>query len=60
MTGFELPPITALLLFVGACLAGQSYRRVWKEEGPSWQLWFFGATAALLLCTVAFFPIAVG
>ncbi|MEO0371377.1 MAG: hypothetical protein AAF231_07975 [Pseudomonadota bacterium] len=60
MTGFELPPIAALLLFVTACLAGHSYRRVWKAEGPRWQLWFFGTTAGVLLCTVAFFPVQGG
>ncbi|MEL7281768.1 MAG: hypothetical protein AAFY35_11425 [Pseudomonadota bacterium] len=60
MSGFELPPVAALLFFVGACLAGHSYRRVWKAEGPRWQLWFFGTTAAILLCTVAFFPVQTG
>jgi len=46
-------------LFVIACLAGYRYRRVWKAEGPRWQLWLFGLIAASGLLTLAFVPMAV-
>lgn len=55
----SLTPPIATALFVLACLAGYRYRRVWKAEGPRWQLWLFGAVAALGLLTLAFVPLAV-
>lgn len=48
----------ATVLFVLACVAGYQYRRVWSAEGPRWQLWIYGAVAALCLATVAFLPVA--
>lgn len=45
------------MLFVIACLAGYQYRRTWKAEGPRWQLWLFGAVAAVALLTLGFLPL---
>jgi len=53
-----LTPTSATLLFVVGCLAGYSYRRVWKSEGPRWQLWLFGLVAATALLVLAFVPMA--
>jgi hypothetical protein len=55
-----LSPLFATVMFIGACLAGHSYRRVWKADGPRWQLWVFGLTAALLFGLVAFLPVRAG
>lgn len=52
-----LTPITATLVFVAAVLCGHSYRRVWKAEGPTWQLWVFGLGAAFGLLVLGFVPI---
>ncbi len=51
-----LTPLTATVLIFLAVLAGNRYRRVWKAEGPRWQLWLFGLLAALALLTLAFVP----
>ena len=53
-----LTPLVATLIFLVACLAGYRYRRVWKAEGPTWQLWVFGLVAAAALLTVGFVPLA--
>jgi hypothetical protein len=53
-----LPPLAATVLFVLACLAGYSYRRVWKAEGPRWQLWAYGTAAAAALLILAFVPMS--
>jgi hypothetical protein len=55
-----LSPVTATVLFVLACLAGYSYRRVWKTEGPRWQLWAYGMGAAAALLILAFVPMSTG
>ena len=55
-----LTPVSATVIFVIAVLAGYSYRRVWKAEGPRWQLWVFGGLAALCLLTVGFVPMRTG
>ncbi|MEL6584823.1 MAG: hypothetical protein AAFQ36_13410 [Pseudomonadota bacterium] len=55
-----LTPMLATVIFVAAVIAGYRYRRVWKAEGPRWQLWFFGVVAALCLATVAFVPVVPG
>ncbi|MEM7438334.1 MAG: hypothetical protein AAF393_01955 [Pseudomonadota bacterium] len=60
MGDFELKPLAATLIFVVAILAGYSYRRVWKNEGPRWQLWVFGVVAAVCLLTVGFTPVKTG
>lgn len=57
---FTLTPLTATLLIFVAVLAGNRYRRVWKAEGPRWQLWFFGLMAAVALLTLAFVPMQAG
>ncbi len=57
LTDFSLTPLAATLVFVFACLAGYQYRRVWKTEGPRWQLWLFGLAAAGALLAVAFMPL---
>ncbi|MEC8669085.1 MAG: hypothetical protein VXY45_14735 [Pseudomonadota bacterium] len=49
----------ALVLYVIACLSGYGYRRVWKAEGPRWQLWVYGLVAAATLLTLGFVPMAV-
>lgn len=51
-----LTPFTATLFFVIACLAGYHYRRVWKAEGPRWQLWLSGVVAGVLLLILGFVP----
>ncbi|MEP2718523.1 hypothetical protein [Pseudophaeobacter sp.] len=51
-----LTPLIATLLIFAAVLAGNRYRRVWKAEGPRWQLWLFGLIAAAALLTLAFVP----
>lgn len=54
-----LSPAVATTLFVLACLAGHRYRRVWKEEGPRWQLWVSGLIAASCLLVLALVPLSV-
>ena len=53
-----LTPLIATILIFLAVLAGNRYRRVWKAEGPRWQLWLFGLIAAASLLTLAFVPMA--
>ncbi len=53
-----LTPLIATILIFLAVLAGNRYRRVWKAEGPRWQLWLFGLIAAAALLTLAFVPMA--
>ncbi|WP_168798000.1 hypothetical protein [Pacificoceanicola onchidii] len=53
---FVLTPVLATVIFVIACLAGYSYRRVWKTEGPRWQLWIYGVIAAGCLLVLGFVP----
>jgi hypothetical protein len=50
----------ATIIFVIACLAGYQYRRVFKAEGPRYQLWIFGIIAAVSLLVLGFVPIKVG
>lgn len=54
---FSLTPYAATLIFVAAVIAGVNFRRVWKAEGPVWQLWAFGVIAAVCLVTVGFVPL---
>ncbi len=55
-----LTPIVATALFVLAVLAGYRYRRVWKTQGPQWQLWVFGLVAATCLLALGFIPLEFG
>ncbi|MEM6340429.1 MAG: hypothetical protein AAF729_04730 [Pseudomonadota bacterium] len=55
--GLYLTPASATFIFVVAVLAGYRYRRVWKAEGPAWQLWLSGLTAALCLLVLGFLPL---
>ncbi|MEM6323156.1 MAG: hypothetical protein AAF748_05705 [Pseudomonadota bacterium] len=57
MGDLYLTPLPATLIFVLAILAGHSYRRVWKAEGPRWQLWVYGTLAAACLIAVALTPV---
>lgn len=57
---FTLTPLSATILIFLAVLAGNRYRRVWKAEGPRWQLWLFGLIAAAALLTLGFVPMAPG
>lgn len=59
VTGLVLTPAMATTIFVLACLCGYRYRRVWKAEGPRWQLWLFGTLAALGLATLGFVPLSI-
>lgn len=52
-----LTPTTATGIFVVAVVAGYQYRRVWKSQGPRWQLWTFGGVAAACLLIVGFTPL---
>lgn len=54
-----LTPASATVIFVLSCLCGYKYRRVWKAEGPLWQLWLFGLAAAIGLATLGFVPMQV-
>lgn len=56
MGDVTLSPLIATVIFVAACLAGHHYRRVWKAEGPRWQLWVFGLLAAAGLAILGFVP----
>ncbi|MEM1314857.1 MAG: hypothetical protein AAGI51_09910 [Pseudomonadota bacterium] len=58
MADFALTPAIATGIFVLACWGGYQYRRVWKAEGPAWQLWAFGLIAAVSLLTLGFVPLA--
>ncbi|MEE2944840.1 hypothetical protein [Cognatishimia activa] len=58
MNDFALTPLFATILFVAACLAGYKYRRVWKAEGPRWQLWVFGLFAGVVLLFLGLVPMA--
>lgn len=60
MAEFALTPITATIIFVMACVMGYQYRRVWKTEGPRWQLWLYGSLAAMGLLILGFIPLATG
>lgn len=51
-----LTPLIATILIFLAVLAGNRYRRIWKAEGPRWQLWVFGLIAAAALLVLAFVP----
>lgn len=53
----SLPPTLALILFVIGVVAGIQYRRVWKAEGPTVQLWVFGVIAAACLLAVGLIPL---
>ncbi|GAA6197774.1 hypothetical protein [Pseudophaeobacter sp.] len=55
-----LTPLSATILIFLAVLAGNRYRRVWKAEGPRWQLWLFGLIAAAALLTLGFVPMTPG
>lgn len=57
---FTLTPLSATILIFLAVLAGNRYRRVWKAEGPRWQLWLFGLIAAAALLTLGFVPMTPG
>lgn len=56
----ELTPFSATILFVLSCLCGYQYRRVWKTEGPRWQLWLYGTIAATGLLALGFLPMNAG
>lgn len=53
-----LTPASATILFIVGCLAGYRYRRVWKAEGPRWQLWVTGLIAAGAFLTLGFVPLS--
>jgi hypothetical protein len=57
MTAFTLTPFAATIIFVVSCLSGYQYRRVWKAEGPQWQLWFYGLITATGFLTLGFTPL---
>ena len=56
----QLTPAIATVIFVLACLSGYQYRRIWKAEGPRWQLWFFGIFTAAALLFLGFVPLETG
>ncbi|MEM8802060.1 MAG: hypothetical protein AAFY06_00780 [Pseudomonadota bacterium] len=57
MSDLTLSPMAATLIFFATCLAGYSYRRVWKNEGPFYQYWVFGLAAAAGLLLLGFVPL---
>ena len=52
-----LSPFLATFIFCVSCLAGYSYRRVWKTDGPRLHYWLFGLIAASGLLLLGFVPI---
>ncbi len=58
--GLSLSPLAATVIFAAGCVMGANYRRVWKAEGPRWQLWLFGGGAAAALLSLAFLPLNIG
>ncbi|NQZ73828.1 MAG: hypothetical protein HRT60_12255 [Dinoroseobacter sp.] len=60
MLTVQLTPAIATVIFVLACLSGYQYRRVWKAEGPRWQLWVFGIFTAAALLFLGFVPLEKG
>ena len=58
MADFALTPLTATAIFVLSCFCGQRYRKVWKTEGPVWQLWIYGLLTAAGLLTLGFVPLS--
>lgn len=54
-----LTPTFAVGIFVIACVSGVQFRRVWKMEGPVWQLWLWGVTAAAGLLVLGFVPLQI-
>lgn len=59
MSDFALTPLVATVVFVLSCLCGHSYRRVWKADGPRWQLWVFGLLTASGFLLLGFVPLEV-
>ncbi|MEL6643764.1 MAG: hypothetical protein AAFQ79_07510 [Pseudomonadota bacterium] len=59
LSGLILTPPVAVTIFVVACIAGYKFRRIWKDEGPQWQLWLWGGLAAAGLLTLGFTPLVV-
>ncbi|PIE07056.1 MAG: hypothetical protein CSA74_09115 [Rhodobacterales bacterium] len=57
MADWALTPALATAIFTVSCLSGYQYRRVWKAEGPRWQLWLFGLVTAAGLLTLGFVPL---
>lgn len=58
MPQVELTPLVATAIFVAACLCGHRYRRVWKAEGPRWQLWLYGVLTASGLLILGLVPLS--
>ena len=59
MNELTLTPAIATVVFVASCVCGHQYRRVWKAEGPVWQLWVFGLASAIGLAILGFVPLAL-
>ncbi|MCH2096285.1 MAG: hypothetical protein MK160_14400 [Rhodobacteraceae bacterium] len=57
MPDISLTPALATVIFVLSCLCGHRFRRLWKDEGPQWQLWVFGLLAAAGLSILGFVPL---
>ncbi|MEM8774298.1 MAG: hypothetical protein AAGF53_04655 [Pseudomonadota bacterium] len=58
MEDATLSPAIATALFLIAIFSGYRYRRIWKAEGPTWQLWLFGVITATCFLVLAFTPVA--
>ena len=59
MSDLTLTPAVAVVIYSAACLSGYRFRRVWRDEGPRWQLWLWGVLAAVGLLTLGFVPLEV-
>lgn len=59
LSGFILTPPIAVTIFVAACVSGYQFRRIWKAEGPTWQLWVWGTASAVGLLVLGFTPLVV-
>lgn len=57
MGSLVLSPPLAMTIFVIAVICGVQFRRVWKTEGPRWQLWLWGLLAGIGLLSVGFIPL---
>ncbi|MEM0946063.1 MAG: hypothetical protein AAGK37_01550 [Pseudomonadota bacterium] len=59
MADFTLTPVWATVIFIASCVLGYQYRRVWKAEGPLWQLWVYGVLTASGLAILGFVPLEI-
>lgn len=60
LENLNLTPFWATILVVVAVFAGHQYRKNWKNEGPLWKAWAYGALAGGCLLALGFIPLTTG